>query len=97
MNHFDKIQLLSILELYKNNKLNNAAYALFGKDAKVGFKLATYATDDKITFIDLKLFKDNIYNLFEIAVRYILDHINWNMKIELKRDAIPEILIEAIR
>ncbi len=97
MNGYDKVQLLSILELYKDEKLNNAAIALFGKNAKIGLKLATFATDDKITFIDLKLFKDNIYNLFDIAVKYILDRINWRMKIELKREAEPEIPVEAIR
>ena len=97
MNLYDKISLLSSLDLYKNNKLNNAAYALFGKNAKVGLKLATYATDDKLTFTDLKLFNDNIYNLFDIAIKYILDHINWKMRIELKREAIPEIPVDAIR
>ena len=97
MNVFDKKQLLSSLELYKNNTLNNAAYALFGKNTKIGLKLATYATDDKLTFIDLKLYNDNIYNLCDIALKYVLDHINWKMKIELKREAIPEIPVEAIR
>lgn len=97
MNEYNKVQLLSILELYKDGKLNNAALALFGKNAKIGLKLATYATDDKLTFIDLKLFNDNIYNLFDIGMKYIMDRINWKMKIELKREAIPEIPIDALR
>lgn len=97
MNAFDKVQLLSTLDLYKNGKLNNAAYALFGRNVKIGLKLATYATNDKLTFIDLKLCNDNIYNLFDIAVKYVMDHINWNMKIELKREAVPEIPLDAIR
>lgn len=97
MNTYDKIQLLSILDLYKDGKLNNAAIAMFGKNAKIGLKLATYATDDKLTFIDLKLFNNNIYNLFDIAINYVLDHLNWKMKIELKREAIPEIPVEAVR
>ncbi len=94
---FNKAELLSTLDLYKNGKLNNAAYALFGKNVKIGLKLATYATDDKLTFIDLKLYNDNIYNLFDIAVKYVLNHINWKMIIELKKEATPEIPVDAIR
>ena len=35
--------------------------------------------------------------MFDIAINYVLDHLNWKMKIELKREAIPEIPVEAVR
>ena len=98
MKKFDKDKLLSALELVKNNQLKNGCYALFGKDAKIGLKLATYATDNKVSFTDLKLITGNIYNLIDKAINYILNNISWASKInKRKREEIPEIPIKAIR
>lgn len=97
LDKYDIKELLSILELYKGGSLNNAAIALFGKNAGIGLKVATFATDEKITFTDLKLFKGNIYQLYNKAVGYISDHINWRLEIAVKSEAIPEIPLEAIR
>ena len=95
---YDKEKLLSILELTSGSKVNNAAIALFGKNANISLKLACFATDKKITFTDLKLFKGNIYNLVNIAMQYIIDHINWSVEIgKLQRNEIPEIPIRALR
>lgn len=94
---YDKEQLLSILDLYKNNKLNNAALALFGKDTHISLKLACFATDEKITFTDLNMIRGNIYTLINTAVTYVSNHINWNIEIERKRVETPEIPIIAIR
>ena len=94
---YNKTQLLSILDLYKNGKLNNAAIALFGKNANISLKLACFATNEKITFTDLNMVKGNIYTLINTAVTYITNHINWNVKIERKRIETPEIPIKAIR
>lgn len=94
---YNKESLLSTLELYKNHKFNNAAYVLFGKEANIGLKLACFATDEKITFTDLNLIKGNIYNLINIAITYILNHINWQVHINKKREEIPEIPVKAIR
>lgn len=90
-------ELLTILELYKDGALNNAAIALFGKSAGIGLKVATFATNEKITFTDLKLFKGNIYQLYNKAISYISDHINWRLDIGIKSETIPEIPLEAIR
>lgn len=94
---FDKEQLLTILGLYQNGKLINAAMALFGKSGTVSLKLACFATDDKVTFTDLNLIKGNIYTLINEAVTYISNHINWKVEIERKRIETPEIPIKAIR
>ncbi len=40
------------------------------KNAKIGLKLASYATDNKVTFTDLKLLEGNIYNLVNAALDY---------------------------
>ena len=71
---------------------------MFGKDAKIGLKLAVYATDNKVTFLDLKLMTGNIYNLINQAVKYILNNILWRVVIKSrKREELPEICEVAIR
>ena len=71
---------------------------LFGKNAKVGLKLASYATNNKVTFTDLKLIEGNIYNLVGDALDYVLNRINWRSEIgSRKRKEIPEIPERALR
>ena len=98
MKEYDKEKLLSNLGLLQDGFVNNGCYALFGKNSKIGLKLAKYATDNKVTFTDLKLFNGNIYNLISKAVTYILENINWRPEIgKRKRVDIPEIPENAIR
>jgi ATP-dependent DNA helicase RecG len=95
---FNKKSLLSVLDVIKDDKVMNAAYALFGKGNPVSLKVACYATDEKITFLDLKEFKGNIYNLISEAMLYISKNIRWRVDIGArKRVEIPEIPIRAIR
>jgi len=98
MDTYDKEKLLSSIGVFKDGKLNNGGYALFGKEAKVGLKLASYATDNKVTFTDLKLIEGNIYNLVDDALNYVMNHINWRTEIgSRKRKEIPEIPEGAVR
>lgn len=95
---YDKERLLACLDLMTNNFINNGCFALFGKDAKIGLKLATYATENKVIFIDLKLLNGNIYNLITQALQYVLNHINWKPIItKRKREETPEIPEMALR
>ena len=95
---YDKEKILSAIDIVSEGKIKNGGYALFGKNAKIGLKLATYATDDKVTFTDLKLMEGNIYNLVGMALEYVLNHINWRSEIGLrKRKEIPEIPERALR
>lgn len=95
---YDKEELLTLLELIKNGKLNNAGYALFGKKTKIPLKLAIYATNEKLTFIDLHVKNGNIYKLVNEAINYIHSNIHWKVEIgSRKREEIPEIPIKAIR
>ena len=98
MPEYDKLRLLTSLELYCDGRLNNAGNALFGKDANIQLKLATFATDDKVTFLDLKLIKGNIYNLVNTAISYVSSKMNWRAEIKGRhREDIPEIPLAAIR
>jgi len=95
---YDKNRLLTSLDLISENKLNNAGFAIFGKDAKIKLKLALYASDEKLTFLDLKELHGNIYNLVNLAIEYIESKINWRVEIgSRQRNEIPEIPSEAIR
>lgn len=98
MKRYDKDKLLTVIDVIHDGYINNGGYALFGKDAKIGLKLATYATDNKVTFTDLKLIEGNIYNLVNDALEYVLSRISWRTEIGTrKRKEIPEIPEKALR
>ena len=98
MKEYDKEKLLSTIGVINDGYINNGGYALFGKNAKIALKLASYATDNKVTFTDLKLLEGNIYNLVGDALEYVLSRINWRTEIgSRKRKEIPEIPEKALR
>ena len=97
MGSYDKEALLASLDLYHGEKLRNAAIALFGKKGVAKLKLACFATEEKLTFTDLKDFSGNVYDLTKEAESYILNHIDWRAEIGLKRIDIPEIPLKAVR
>ena len=84
--------------LVNGDKLNNAGEYLFGSTRPVTMKAAIFATDEKLTFLDMKLFEDNIYNLLKTAEDYILKNIRWKSEIiGTERTEIPEIPVAVIR
>ena len=98
MKEYDKDRLLSTIDIIHDGHINNGGYALFGRNAKISLKLASYATDNKVTFTDLKLLEGNIYNLVGNALDYVLNRINWRSEIGVrKRKEIPEIPEKALR
>ncbi len=97
MDEFDPHLLLTTLGLERDGKYLNSANALFGKNPLVEAKCACFATDRKLTFTDLNLQKGNVYNLIRFSLTYILNHINWKIKIGgWKREEYPEIPKQAI-
>ena len=90
--------ILDKFDLVSGTHLNNAGNVLFGKKKPVMLKAAIFATDEKLTFLDMQLFEDNIFNLLDIAEQYILKNIHWaNEIIGMERTDIPEIPIAVIR
>lgn len=78
--------------------LTNAGEILFGNTHPVTLKAGIFATDEKLTFLDMKLFEDNIYNLLNISEEYILKNIRWRSQITgTEREEIPEISVAVIR
>ncbi len=91
--------ILSGLGLFVDGRLTNAGYYLFSNKKPVVLKTAVYVTDERINFSDINRYEDNIYNLIDISLRYIKEHINWRVEYHdgTSRIETPEIPIEVIR
>ena len=90
--------ILKKFGLLQGGNLNNAGEYLFGNTHPLMLKAAIFATDEKLTFIDMRMFEDNIYRLLGIAEDYILKNIRWRSEITAaERKEIPEIPIAVIR
>ena len=94
----DKKTVLTKLGLLKNGKLTNAGNYLFSKEKPLTLKLALFATNTKLTFIDHLHFHGNIFECINEGVSFISRNIRWAAEIgEIDRTEIPEIPMRAIR
>lgn len=90
--------LLKKLGLLKDGNLNNAGYVLFGNKGPVTLKMAMFASDEKLTFLDINRTEDNIFKLVDTALIYIKKSIRWRAEIgSVTREEIPEVPIKALR
>lgn len=91
-------KLLIKLGLLKNGKLTNAGYYLFSKDNPITLKMAVFATDEKLTFLDINRIEGNIYTLIDSACDYVKRNTRWKADIiGTKRIETPEIPIKSLR
>ena len=97
----NKEEILRKLSLVnKNNELLNAGYILFAKEAKLEMQMAIFATETKLTFLDIDQVFGNIFELIEVGESYIRKNIKWPVNFKsgsVERVEIPEIPLEAIR
>ena len=90
--------ILKKFGLVKDEYLTNAGEVLFGNTRPVSLKVGIFASDEKLTILDMKLYEDNIYNLLKTAEDYIFKNIRWKVEIiESERNEIPEIPTAVIR
>jgi len=95
---YDKDSLLERLELTKGDYLNNAGKMLFSASGPIVLKMAVFATEEKITFLDINRIEGNIFQLIDKAMRYISANTRWKAEIAgLQRIEIPEIPLDALR
>ena len=62
--------------------------------------MAVYVTDAMINFSDINRVHGNIYNLIEVAISYIKEHMNWKVEFDgqnTSRIEVPEVPVDAIR
>src|SRR3990167_2917716 len=89
--------VLNKLGLLKGGKLLKAAEVLFCDDNLLEVQAAVFAGKDKLTFLDIRQFKGNIFQLLQQAESYIKEHLNWRAELkERVRKEIPEIPVRAI-
>ena len=94
----DVSSVLTKLGLIVDGKLTNAAYYLFSNKNPIVLKMAIFATDEKLTFLDINRIRGNIIDLIDIAYGYVREHILWRANIVgMKREEIPEIPVKALR
>ena len=90
--------ILKRFGLVNGDFLTNAGEVLFGNTHPVTLKVGIFATDEKLTFLDMKLYEDNVYNLLKTSEDYILKNIRWRSEITgAEREEIPEIPVAVIR
>lgn len=86
------------LELIDSGRMLNAAKVLFCDQNLLEVQAAIFAGTDKITFLDIKQLKGNIFDLLEQTELYLKNHLKWRVKFgKLEREEIPEIPISALR
>ncbi len=89
--------VLNKLGLLKEGKLLKAVEVLFCDENKQEVQAAVFAGTDKLTFLDIRQFKGNIFQLLQQSESYVKEHINWRAELkERVRKEIPEIPIRAI-
>lgn len=91
--------VLNKLELTDDDYLLNAGAALFVDSGINELQMAKFATDERITFNDIKRFTGSIFNLADKAVQYIADSMDWRVEFDgsLERKEYPEIPVDAVR
>lgn len=95
---YDTQIILNRFGLVDGNNLTNAGETLFGNTHPVTLKAGIFATDEKLNFLDMQLFEDNIFNLMKAAEDYLMRNIRWTIEITgLERTEIPEIPVAVIR
>ena len=88
---------LNKLGLMRGDKLLKAAEVLFCDDSQVENQAAVFAGKDKLTFLDIRQFKGNVFQLLQQSESYIKEHINWMAELkERMRKEVPEIPLRAI-
>jgi len=85
------------LHLLDRKRLTQAAEVLFCDDNQMEVQAAIFAGTDKLTFLDIKSFKGNLFSLRQQAEVYVNGNMKWRADLsESRRKEIPEIPVRAI-
>ena len=95
----DKQDILNRLGLLSGNNITNAAKVMFGNNSNIEIQMATFATNERLTFLDIERKSGTISELVELGESFIKKTIKWRVEFDgsLQRKEIPEIPIEAVR
>jgi ATP-dependent DNA helicase RecG len=95
----NKSDILKRLNLFIADKIINTANVMFNSDINLEIQMAVFATDERLTFIDIDRKNGTINELVDTAENYIKKNIRWRVEFGhgLQRKEIPEVPIEAVR
>lgn len=95
----EPLDVLTKLGLTEGEYLLNAGAALFVDCGLNELQMAKFASDERLTFTDIRRFTGPILSLADKAVRYVIDAMDWRVEFDgrLERREIPEIPVEAVR
>lgn len=96
----DTVKFLSKLGLmFDDRYLNNAGSVLFSNNNPVRLKLATFASETRLTILNMEVFEGNVFKCIDKSMEYISKNIMWRAEFDgsIKRKDVPEIPLEAIR
>ena len=87
------------LGLIEDDILLNAGAALFVDCGINELQMAKFASDERLTFTDIRRFTGSILDLSDKAVQYVIDAMDWRVEFDgsLERKEIPEIPVDAVR
>jgi ATP-dependent DNA helicase RecG len=91
--------VLKRLGLLRDGVLLNTAKVMFSADPDLAIQMATFAGEEKLTFIDIRQEKGTVLALIDKAERYIKDVMHWRVEFGhgLQRVEIPEVPLAAIK
>ncbi len=85
------------LHLFDKNQMTMAAEVLFCDENPIEIQAAIFAGTDKLTFLDIKQFKGNLFSLRQQAEVNVNEHMKWRANLsESRRRDIPEIPVRAL-
>lgn len=87
------------LELCEGDTLLNAGAALFVNCGINELQMARFASDERLTFNDIKRYTGSIIELEDRAILYVADAMDWRVEFDgsLERKEYPEIPTDAVR
>lgn len=85
--------------LYDTEKLNNAGNVLFSKEGPVRLKLAKFASETRLTVLDLQVFAGNVYECIDKGMDFVSSSIDWHLRFTgaARREEVAEIPMIALR
>ena len=94
----DPSSVLNKLQLTDGDSLLNAGAALFVDCGLNDLQMAKFASNERITFTDIRRHTGSILGLVEIAMQYLIDAMDWRAEFGgLHRKEIPEVPVDALR
>ena len=95
----NKDDILKRLNLLIGDRITNTAKVMFCENNTLEIQMAVFASNERLTFIDIDRKNGTVTELVKIAENYIKDKMRWRVEFNggLQRKEIPEIPIEAIR